>query len=55
MLLSEIKQAIGCLCGCGMFAEAILGTIAIMTVNIVFKHLRGHDEHADHPDHSGQL
>jgi putative Mg2+ transporter-C (MgtC) family protein len=30
--------AIGCLCGFGMFAEAILGTIAIMTVNICFKH-----------------
>ena len=32
--------AIGCLCGCGMFIEAIVGTIAIMTVNIFFKHLR---------------
>ena len=32
--------AIGCLCGYGMFAEAILGTFAIMTVNIFFKHLR---------------
>ena len=31
--------AIGCLCGCGMFAEAIVGTVAIMTVNIFFKHL----------------
>ena len=30
--------AIGCLCGCGMFAEAILGTALIMTVNIFFKH-----------------
>ena len=32
--------AIGCLCGAGMFAEAIFGTIAIMTVNLFFKHLR---------------
>ena len=30
--------AIGCLCGIGMFAEAILGTAAIMVVNICFKH-----------------
>ena len=32
--------AIGCLCGYGLFAEAILGTVAIMTVNIFVKHLR---------------
>ena len=32
--------AIGCLCGYGMFAEAIAGTAAIMIVNIFFKHLR---------------
>ena len=31
--------AIGCLCGFGMFAEAVMGTIAIMIVNICFKHL----------------
>ena len=31
--------AIGCLCGCGMFAEAVVGTIAVMTVNLLFKHL----------------
>ena len=37
--------AVGCLCGFGMFAEAILGTAAIMIVNIFFKHL-----HQDHPD-----
>lgn len=44
--------AIGCLCGFGMFAEAILGTIAIMTVNIFFKHLRGENGEAlDHSDH----
>ena len=42
------SAAIGCLCGSGMFAEAILGTIAIMTVNIFFKHL--HPEHQDHPE-----
>lgn len=30
--------AIGCLCGCGMFAEAVVGTIAVMTVNLLFKH-----------------
>lgn len=52
--------AIGCLCGFGMLAEAILGTIAIMTVNLFFKHLRGengealdrsnhHSDHSDHP------
>ena len=32
--------AIGCLCGAGMFAEAVAGTMAIMVVNIFFKHLR---------------
>ena len=32
--------AIGCMCGIGMFAEAVLGTAAIMTVNIFFKHLK---------------
>lgn len=37
------SAAIGCLCGYGMFAEAILGTVAIMCVNLFFKHLR-HDE-----------
>ena len=32
--------AIGCLCGFGMFAEAILGTAAIIGVNVLFKHLK---------------
>lgn len=32
--------AIGCLCGAGRFVEAIVGTIAVMIVNICFKHLR---------------
>lgn len=35
------SAAIGCLCGYGMFAEAVIGTITIMIVNICFKHLRG--------------
>ncbi len=30
--------AIGCLCGVGMFAEAIIGTAAVMVVNLLFKH-----------------
>ena len=30
--------AVGGLCGFGMFAEAILGTLAIMMINIFFKH-----------------
>lgn len=30
--------AIGGLCGFGMFAEAMLGTIAIVAINIFFKH-----------------
>ena len=38
--------AIGCLCGYGMFVEAIVGTLTIMTVNLFFKHIR-----SDHPDH----
>lgn len=37
--------AIGCLCGAGMFAEGMLGTIAIMTVNICFKHFKHEDHH----------
>ena len=41
--------AIGCLCGYGMFVEAIVGTLAIMTVNLFFKHIRS--DHPDHPDH----
>lgn len=32
--------AIGCLCGAAMFAEAVAGTMAIMVVNIFFKHLK---------------
>jgi putative Mg2+ transporter-C (MgtC) family protein len=39
--------AIGCLCGTGMFAEAVLGTAVILGVNTLFKHLR----HDDHPEH----
>ena len=37
--------AIGGLCGFGMFAEAIIGTAAIMTVNLLFKHLRHEERH----------
>ena len=44
------SAAIGCLCGYGMFLEAIVGTIAIMIVNICFKHLRS--EHPEHNDRS---
>ena len=37
--------AIGCLCGYGMFAEAVVGTLAVMTVNLLFKHIhRGKKE-----------
>ena len=32
--------AIGCLCGSGMFVEAMLGTLAIIIVNIFFTHLK---------------
>jgi putative Mg2+ transporter-C (MgtC) family protein len=34
------SAAIGCLCGSGMYVEAVAGTIAIMIVNILFKHHR---------------
>lgn len=30
--------AVGGLCGFGMFAEALLGTLAIVTINILFRH-----------------
>ena len=36
--------AVGCLCGSGMFVEAVLGTAAIMTVNIFFAHLKTRKE-----------
>lgn len=42
--------AIGCLCGFGMYAEAVLGTVAIIGVNVLFKHLK----HEDHPEHDGK-
>ena len=32
--------AIGCLCGYGMFAEAVVGTTAVMIVNLFFKYFR---------------
>ena len=32
--------AIGCLCGYGMFVEAVVGTLAVMIVNLLFKHIR---------------
>ena len=35
--------AIGCLCGYGMFAEAIVGTTAVIVVNLLFKHLKKSD------------
>ena len=45
--------AVGGLCGFGMFAEAILGTVAIVTINIFFRHrltkLERDDKHPDHP------
>lgn len=34
------SAAIGCLCGYGMYAEAIVGTVAVMCVNLFFKHLK---------------
>lgn len=36
--------AIGCLCGYGMYAEAILGTAVIMIINVLFKHLKNEKE-----------
>ena len=41
--------AVGCLCGAGMFAEAILGTMTILVVNILFKHKK-HEEFSEHKD-----
>lgn len=35
--------AIGCLCGYGMFAEAIVGTGAVIIVNLLFKHFKRSD------------
>ena len=32
--------AIGCLCGYGMYIEAIIGTAAVMIINLLFKYVR---------------
>ena len=32
--------AIGCVCGCGMYIEAIVGTAAVMVINLLFKYVR---------------
>lgn len=43
--------AVGGLCGFGMFAEALLGTIAIVTINIFFRHRLSKLEKDDkHPE-----
>ena len=42
--------AIGCLVGYGMYAEAIVGTAAVMTVNLLFKHVRPEKRQADNTD-----
>lgn len=34
------SAGIGCLCGFGLYLEAILGTIGILLVNILFKYLK---------------
>lgn len=42
------SAAIGCLCGYGMYAEAVIGAAAIITVNLFFKHIKNdHQEHSD--------
>lgn len=47
--------AVGGLCGFGMFAEAILGTLAITTINIFFKHrLSKFEKEERHSDSSEQ-
>lgn len=48
--------AVGGLCGFGMFAEALLGTLAIVTINIFFRHRLSKlekeekDKRADHSE-----
>ena len=42
--------AIGCLCGYGYFAEAILGTLAILGINIFYKHRLTKKRNADHAE-----
>lgn len=42
--------AVGCLCGAGMFAEAVLGTVAILIVNLFFKHMK----HEEHPENKSE-
>ena len=39
--------AVGGLCGFGMFAEALMGTIAIVTINIFFRHRLSKHEKED--------
>lgn len=42
--------AIGCLCGYGYFAEAILGSIAILLINICYKHRLSRKHNSDHAE-----
>lgn len=42
--------AIGCLCGYGYFAEAILGSIAILFINICYKHRLSRKHNSDHAE-----
>ena len=42
--------AIGCLCGYGYLAEAILGTVAIMFINICYKHRLTKKRNAEHAE-----
>lgn len=47
--------AVGGLCGFGMFAEALLGTVAIVTINIFFKHrLTKFEKEDKHPNHESK-
>lgn len=39
------SAAIGCLCGFGMYKEAVLGTIGVLFVNTIFKHLKKDERH----------
>jgi len=37
------SAAIGCLCGFGMYKEAVIGTAGVLLVNILFKYIKHKD------------
>lgn len=41
------SASIGCLCGFGMYKEAVIGTIGVLLVNILFRYFKHKDKDND--------